>query len=195
MEYIAPAPAASPVVEYISPGHAVYAAPASVVENIAPAPAARPVVEYISPDPAVYVAKAPVVELIAPAPVARYATPVPTAFAAPAPGVELICPDPMVYVAPALVAEYISPDGPGSRRAVLKRRRTAPAGEWGSSGSWPCSSSRSPTPRPLPSSVYVELSGAKTRQGSGRSTVAHAVKQHAVVALSDAGQHSSRAAR
>ena len=51
-----------------------------------------------------------------------------------------------------------------------------------------------PTPRPLPSSVSVELSGACTRQGPGRSTAAHAAKQHAPAALSDAGQLLSRAA-
>ena len=45
-----------------------------------------------------------------------------------------------------------------------------------------------PTPRPLPSSVSMELSGVYTRQGPGRSTVAHAAKQHAVVVLSVAGQ-------
>ena len=45
-----------------------------------------------------------------------------------------------------------------------------------------------PTPRPLPSSVSAELSGAFSRQGSGRSTAAHAARQHAVVALSDAGK-------
>ena len=39
--------------------------------------------------------------------------------------------------------------------------------------------------RPLPSSVSVELSGAKTRRGPGRSTAAHAARQHAVVVLSD----------
>ena len=39
-----------------------------------------------------------------------------------------------------------------------------------------------PTLRLLPPSVSVELSGAKTRQGPGRSTAAHAAKQHAVVA-------------
>ena len=49
-------------------------------------------------------------------------------------------------------------------------------------------------PSPLPSSVSVELSGAFQRQGPGRSTAAHAAKQHAVVALSDAGQLLSRAA-
>ena len=43
-----------------------------------------------------------------------------------------------------------------------------------------------PTLRLLPPSVSVELSGAKTRQGPGRSTAAHAAKQHAVVAISDA---------
>ena len=43
-------------------------------------------------------------------------------------------------------------------------------------------------PPPLPSSVSVELSGAYTRQRPRRSTAAHAAKQHAVVALSDAGQ-------
>ena len=51
-----------------------------------------------------------------------------------------------------------------------------------------------PPPRPLPSSVSVELSGAYTRQGPGRSTAAHAARQHAAVALSDAGQLVSRAA-
>ena len=64
----------------------------------------------------------------------------------------------------------------------------------GSSGTWPCTVHLVPTPRPLPSSVSVELSGAYTRQEPGRSTAAHAAKQHAVVALSDAGQLLSRAA-
>ena len=45
-----------------------------------------------------------------------------------------------------------------------------------------------PTSGPLPSSVSVEPSGAFSRQGPRRSTAAHAAKQHAVVALSDAVQ-------
>ena len=56
VEYIAPASAASPVVEYMCPGPAVYAAPASVVEYTAPAPAASPVMVHFSPDPVVCVA-------------------------------------------------------------------------------------------------------------------------------------------
>ena len=73
------------------------------------------------------------------------------------------------------------------RRPEKNAQCLPPGGRGCSSRTWPCSTARSLSP-PLPSSVSVELSGAYTRQGPGRSTAAHAAKQHVVATLSDAEQ-------
>ena len=112
----------APVVEYIAPAPAVYAAPASVDEYIVPAPAViaapAPVEMYIAPAPAVYAAPAPV-EYIAPAtaviaatsPV-EYIAPAPAVYAAPAPVVDF-SPVPAVIQAPTPTVEYLAPVSSG----------------------------------------------------------------------------------
>ena len=54
-------------------------------------------------------------------------------------------------------------------------RGCLPPGEENASGTWPCSASRDPPPRPLPSSVSVELCGGCSRQGPLRRLDARAV--------------------
>ena len=67
-------------------------------------------------------------------------------------------------------------------------------GGGGESGTWPCSSTRSPPPQPWPSSVLVR-SGATAWPGPQRSTAAHDATMSAVVAACDAEQLLWKAAR
>ena len=58
-----------------------------------------------------------------------------------------------------------------------------PSGEWGSSGSSPCSSTRSPTPRPWLSSGPVGRYGATLQPGPLRRSSAHVATMSGAVAL------------
>ena len=69
-----------------------------------------------------------------------------------------------------------------------------PSGEWGSSGSSPCSSTRSSTPRPWPSSVLLR-SGAYSLPGPLRRSSAHVLGMSGAVAADVAVQLLNWAAR